>query len=399
MDWYWIVAIAVGAAAIVTAAAVCFARFGKKRSNRRSAQLGEVEVEEIAAEEIDETALCEIDDPGVKERVKALMPDVVRTEIAAGLAVTTCSKTVYKVILPASAKLAAGGSSLSMGASMAAAQVGTLVASSFSAVMSAASMVVGQYYMTLVNQQLKKITERLSRLGEFQDSEFKSKVFALHAQVMRAAAFRSETMEHATMRTAEIDKLDRLEQGCIELLGQASIMIADCTARDDLDYAQYIRATAEIDKWFSCQKILLVTLEEIAELKFAFYLGAASRKQCEALLPIYEQQTEETQRMLKKWHSDTAKRLGLRLGEHKRRRRGLDKVVHWFPALFKKDLKYRDMPASTVALIEHQTAEADERPWVRDDLFHADVEIIAKDGKLYYLPHSAKHGKELNEEA
>lgn len=388
MEWYWIVAIAVAAAAVVAVAAVCFARRKRKKSKRVRVRGGEVAIQTVAADEIDETALCEIEDPGVAERVKALMPDVIRTEIAAGLALTTCSKTVYKVILPASAKLAAGvsGSSLPMGATMAAAQVGTLVASSFSAVMSAAAMVVGQYYMTVINLQLKKITERLSRLEEFQDSEFKSKVFALHTQVMRAAAFRAETMENAAMRGAEIEKLDRLEHECIELLGQASLMIADYTAKADLDYPKYIRATTEVDKWYSSQNVLLSTLGEIADLRFALYLGAASRKQCDALLPVYEQQAEETQRMLIKWHADTAERLGVRLGECKRRRRGLDRAVHWLPGLFKKELRYRDMPASTVALIEHQTAAEPVRPAVRSDLFHTDVEIIAKDGKLYYLP-------------
>lgn len=403
MEWYWIVAIAVGAAAaIVAAVSVCLACRKAKRAKRARAWNGGAAVRTVGEDEIDEAALCEIDDPGVKERVKALMPDAIRTEIAAGLAVTTCSKTVYKVILPASAKLAAGisGSSLPMGA-MAAAQAGALAASSLSAVMSAASMVVGQYYMTIVNQQLKRIGERLSRLGDFQDSEFKSKVFALHAQVFRAAVFHGEVMEHAAMRAAEIEKLDRLEHTCIELLGQTFLMISGYTARNDLDYPRYIRATEDIDLWFSCQKILLSTLGEIADLKFALCLGAASRKQCDALLPLYKQQAEETQRMLLKWHTDTAKRLGVRISEAKHRRRGLDRVLHWFPSLFKKELKYRDMPAATVALIEHQTAEEPMRPWTEGDLFREDVEIVAKDGKLYYLPHvppSHRHGGEIKEE-
>ena len=399
MEWYWIVAIAVGTAALISAAAACFARRKKKRSKRRRS--ADVEVQTVEEDEIDETALCEIEDPGAKERVLALMPDVVRTEIAAGLAVTTCSKTVYKVILPASTKLAAGvsGGSLSMGASMAAAQVGTLVASSFSAVMSAAAMVVGQYYMTVINLQLKKVAERLAQMSEFQDSEFQSKVFALHAQVTRSAAFRTEVMENAAMRAAEIEKLDRLEHTCIELLGQTSLMIADYTAKTDLDYPKYIRATAEVDLWYSCQKILLVTLEEIADLRFTLYLGAASRKQCDALLPLYARQAEDAQRMLLKWHTDTAERLGVRPAEAKHRRSGLDKVLHWFPSLFKKELKYRDMPAATVALIEHQTAPDPLHPPTRDDLFHADVEIIAKDGKLFYLKDS-KHesGEDLGDE-
>ncbi len=384
MAWYWILAIVVAATAVLCIAAVCFARLKRKRSKARRRE--EVSVETVSADEIDETALCEIDDIEVAERVKALMPDLIRTELAAGLAVTRCSTAVYKVILPASTKLATSGSSLPMGAAMASAQVGTFVASSFSTVMGAASMVVGQYYLRIVNLQLKGITERLSELKEFQDSEFKSKVFALHAQVMRSAAFHAEVLENDALRTAEISKLDRLEHECIELLGQTNLMIADYTSKTDLDYPKYVRATAEIDKWFSAQKVLLSTLTEIANLRFALYLGTASRKQCEALLPIYRQQAEETREMLLKWHTDTAERLGVRLEECKHRRRGLDRALHWLPGLFKKDLKYRDMPASTVALIERQTTAEPISAAAHDDLFHEDVEIIAKDGKLYYLP-------------
>lgn len=393
MDWYWIVLIAVAAAAAVAGvvAAVCFACRKKKKTKLVPVRDGDkITVEEVAAEEIDEARLCEIEDTEVADRVKALMPEAIRAEISAGLIVTTCSKTMYKVILPASAKLmAAGGPSAllsSAGAPVAAAQVGVAVASSFSTVMSVASMVVGQYYMTLVNQQLKKLSEGLSRLGEFQDNEFKSKVFALHAQIARSAAFRAETMADASLREAEIGKLDRLEHECIELLGQAALMISSYTGRTDLDYQRYVRATTDVENWYISQRILLSTLHEIADLKFALHLGAASREQCDALLPIYAKQAEETQHMLLSWHTYTTEKLGIKLDESKCMRRGFDKAVHWLPGLFKKDLNYRNIPASTVALIEDQIAEKPLEEGEQDDLFRADVEIIAKDGKLYYLP-------------
>lgn len=390
MMWYWIVLIAVSAAAVPAAAALACVLSKKKKTKLVPAQNGELSFREVPAEEIDEACLCEIDDPTVADRVKALMPEAVRAEVSAGLIVTKCSKTVYKVILPASTKLAAGTSGgllASSGAPMAAAQVGSLAVSSFSAVMSAASMVVGQYYMTLVNRQLKLISETLSKLGDFQDNEFKSKVFALHAQVMRSSVFRGETMADAGMREAELDKLNRMEHECIELLGQAALMIANYTARTDLDYQKYIRAAAEVEKWYASQKILLATLREIADLRFALHLGAASREQCTALLPLYTKQAEETQRALLAWHTFTAEKLGLRLEESRRKRRGLDRAIHWLPGLFKKDLKYREMPASTVALIENQIAGDLPAQTETGDLFRDDVEIIAKDGKLYYLPH------------
>ncbi len=400
MEWYWIVLIVVSAAAAVgVVTAVCFA-CRKKKKTKLVPVMGEdgITVEEVPVEEIDETGLSEIEDPGVAERVKALMPEAVRAEISAGLIVSTCSKTAYKLILPASTKLMAAGGSASLlpaaGAPIAAAQVGTLVANSLSSVMSAAAVVVGQYYLRLVNQQIKKLSESLNRLGEFQNNEFKSKVFALHAQVARSTTFRAETMANTGLREAEIAKLDQMEHECIELLGQASLMISSYTSRTDLDYAKYVKATSEIENWYISERILMAILHEIADLKFALHLGAASREQCAALIPIYEKQAEEMHRMLLAWHTYTAEKLGIKLDESRYKRRGLDKAVHWLPGLFKKDLKYREIPASTVALIEDQIADKPSEQAEQDDLFHADVEIIAKDGKLYYLPPEPPKGKD-----
>ena len=139
--WYWIVISIVAAVALIATGVACIF-FRKKKTKLVPVQDGEtLSFEEVPIEELEEAFLCEIDDPTVADRVKALMPEAVRAEISAGLIATKCSKTVYKVILPASTKLAAGTSGgllAGAGAPMAAAQVGTMAVSAFSTVMSAA---------------------------------------------------------------------------------------------------------------------------------------------------------------------------------------------------------------------------------------------------------------------
>lgn len=55
--------------------------------------------------------------------------------------------------------------------------------------------------------------------------------------------------------------------------------------------------------------------------------------------------------------------------------------------VFNDDFNYKKVSDRTVALIEHQ---ADGKvltvPIVNNDLFQEDVRLVAKDGKLYYLP-------------
>ena len=55
------------------------------------------------------------------------------------------------------------------------------------------------------------------------------------------------------------------------------------------------------------------------------------------------------------------------------------------PALFNDDLHYKAIPERTVRQIREQIAELGEMPLQADDLFHEDVQLIAKDGALFYL--------------
>ena len=55
--------------------------------------------------------------------------------------------------------------------------------------------------------------------------------------------------------------------------------------------------------------------------------------------------------------------------------------------LFNDDFNYKKMSQSTIARIEHQAEHASTvKGAEEDDLYQEDVRLIAKDGKLYYLP-------------
>ena len=54
---------------------------------------------------------------------------------------------------------------------------------------------------------------------------------------------------------------------------------------------------------------------------------------------------------------------------------------------FKDDFNYKKMSEKTVALITHQGEGSILAMPEQDDLFHEDVRLVAKDGKLFYLPH------------
>ena len=50
-------------------------------------------------------------------------------------------------------------------------------------------MVVGQYYMTQINAELGEISDGISKVSDFQDNEFRSRVFSLVAHVKKIDDF------------------------------------------------------------------------------------------------------------------------------------------------------------------------------------------------------------------
>ncbi|MBR6489658.1 MAG: hypothetical protein IKT03_03895, partial [Muribaculaceae bacterium] len=55
------------------------------------------------------------------------------------------------------------------------------------------------------------------------------------------------------------------------------------------------------------------------------------------------------------------------------------------------DFNYKKMSKRTIASIEHQSDNGSKDiPILEDDLFREDVKLIAKNGKIYYLPCSSE---------
>ena len=65
-------------------------------------------------------------------------------------------------------------------------------------------MVVGQYYMTQINAELGLISESISKVSDFQDNEYRSRVFSLIAHVKTIADFQVEILENNELRLSKI---------------------------------------------------------------------------------------------------------------------------------------------------------------------------------------------------
>lgn len=202
-----------------------------------------IQMELLPAEAIpDESKLVEITDSKVLAHVNNLVPGLAQAGNAvnnAAQAAKANGEVLYRAIIPAGAKLTDsktmegavrgiyhGADGIKGHANLVAveAQKGTaVVANTAAATMGVASMVVGQYYMTQINAELGVISDGISQIQDFQDNEYRSRIFSLVAHVKKIADFQTEILENNELRLSKISQLDSLEEECTQLLGQANL--------------------------------------------------------------------------------------------------------------------------------------------------------------------------------
>lgn len=364
-----------------------------------------IQLEQLPAEAIsDESKLMEITDSKVLTRVNNLIPELFQVGNAAGNAVQAAkanAQVLYQAIIPAGAKLADsremagavrgiyhGAEGVKGHANLVAVKQNANVAANVaSSAMGVASMVVGQYYMTYINSELGEINAGITKISDFQDDEYKSKVFALVAQIQKVAKFQVDILDNDELRLSEIDNLNRWEQECIQLLGQANITITGFSKKKDLDYEEYEKELTEVQNWFLYQKTLMEVMMKIAELRHTLHLGVVSREQCGALLPTYSKQVQAALEQLSTWHQAQVKKFEINVDEGSRKRLGLDGALHFIPGLIKEEKKFCSISDNTVKKIVAQTnGYATPQNIDAIDLFQEDVRLIAKEGKVYYFP-------------
>lgn len=366
-----------------------------------------IQMELLPAEAIpDESKLVEITDSKVLAHVNNLVPGLAQAGNAvnnAAQAAKANGEVLYRAIIPAGAKLTDskamegavrgiyhGADGIKGHANLVAveAQKGTaVVANTAAAAMGVASMVVGQYYMTQINAELGVISDGISQIQDFQDNEYRSRIFSLVAHVKKIADFQTEILENNELRLSKISQLDSLEEECTQLLGQANLTLAGYAKKSDLDYEGYEKALGNAQDWFMYQQSLLDVLYKISDLRYTLHLGAVSREQCIALLPTYSKQVSDTQARLSAWHEGTAERLGIETEKVRRKRVGFDGVIHFIPGLLNADLNYRGIEEKTANMIMVQkTGHDNSRKMDKSELYAEDVQLISKDGKIYYLP-------------
>ena len=365
------------------------------------------EVESISLH--DQSRLVEIKDKKLLNRIDSVIPGTAQAVINSAVVqnysnAVASSGTLYQAIIPQGAKLSRslnmdgasrgfyrGGNGIKGHANLVAVDNnfgdGLAVANTVNALMGVASMVVGQYYMTQINNRLDVVSKQLDRIKSFQDNEFKAKICALVAAVQKSSIFQYEILQDNDVRNRELMHLKTLEHECAELLGQVNMTIKENSQDNGLKYGDYEACVNDLQSYLEYQEVLLDLMGKIAELTYTLNLGAITRENAFAMCEPYTTQARAALDALYWWHQSRLEQFGIIIHESKRKRKGLGAAMMSIPAMFNEKLRYKGISESTSQMIIHQiSAAAETKFFDGPDLYQSNVRLIAKDGKLYYLP-------------
>lgn len=351
---------------------------------------------------LNESCLTEITDMTVISRLSALVPAVLQTatgQVAGSAVKALQSIELVKMDIPFS-KLAksrarkdasrgffhdesgiAGFANL-MKVDMEQVTKATNLANSVANVMNVGSLVVGQYYMTEINDKLEKMNNSLNKISDFQDREFKSRILSLVSRVKKFSGFSSEIIENDETRLRVLGVLENLEGDNTELLGQVNIEISDIAKKNpNPSYQDYQKKIDDFSVLVEYQNTLIDVLAEISKLIYILGKGAVSSEMSFSVYNDYLARTVATRNQLMEWHDKQFGLLKIDVDKNRKSKNGFAAL----PGIVNERWKYHALAQGMAEKISNQSwAKQLYQPQAKE-LYEADVEIIIRDGKYYYM--------------
>ncbi len=254
-------------------------------------------------------------------------------------------------------------------------------------VMNVASLVVGQYYMSIIDSKLETLTKSIDKISDFQDREFKSRILSVISLVGEISQFSTEILEDENQRKLKLSALEGIKANATELLGQVNITISDITNKNpNPDYAKYESVVEELKTLVGFQNVLVAILEEISKLTYILGKGAISTEQSYALYNRYKDFSVQTRTFLSEWHRERVSTLRIDLGKKRVAKAGLEAAISIVPGWIDEKYNYKEIKktiANEIASQVNCTIGSTEQPMA---VYAEDVELIIKEGKYYYLP-------------
>lgn len=348
--------------------------------------------------------LVEITDKSVIARISETFPHVAETAAKTIKNNNLAKMDVYKVIIPSGKQLA---KSKDMSEAVRAFYRNTkgveghanlikidpsklsksgMVANGIANVMNVGSLVVGQYYMAEIDSKLEVISQYISKVSDFQEREFKSRILSLIAHVRLISKFSSEIIENDELRKRKLQTLENLERDASQLLQQVNLSIEELIKRNqNLTYIEYQRIVDEFNVQVYYQQALISVMEEISKLVYFLGKREVSIDMSFSTFNLYLEQSNKVRKALLDWHNNHIETLSIDVSRNRIRKSGLEGVLAEVPAVMDKKWKYKELQAGLTQKISAQTISNKILYEKHNDIYNQDLQIVIKEGKYYYL--------------
>jgi len=262
----------------------------------------------------------------------------------------------------------------------------TAVTDAVANVMNVGSLIVGQYYMTEINNKLESIGKTLDKVSEFQDRQFKSEIMSLLARVSEVSQFSAEILENNEIRTLKLNVLEDLKGIATKLIGQVNIEIEDIAKKGSiLSYQDYQKAVDNLGLLIQYQTALLSALDEISKLTYLLGKSGISSDMSFSMYNRYYEQSIKARYMLGKWHDKQVAALKIELDKNRKMKSGVEGLFAAIPALIDDKWKYKALKDGLANKINSQDSTNLKTASEPKAIYEDDVQIIIKDGKYFYL--------------
>ena len=247
--------------------------------------------------------------------------------------------------------------------------------------LNAASLIVGQYYLTEINEKMETMQHDINNISSYLDSEYQGKLEHIISKIKEIVDNKNEILSNDFSREKRYDEILRKEENCTILLGQANSSIKNLIRNDKLDYKKYESSVKEIQKWYTRQQILIRMLLEIGNLRYLLAYGNEKSMIAHTQYNNYALHTEKTNEELRKWHNNYKEKFGINQKEHKRNA-SFYKVKMKTIAKIKEDWAYNKLDESIEKMIGNQTTVSTLQPYLEKK--QDDCIKILKQGENYY---------------
>jgi hypothetical protein len=239
--------------------------------------------------------------------------------------------------------------------------------------------------MTEISNKLDAMNDNISKIGDFQERQFKSRILSLISLIAEISSFSTEILENDEIRKLKLGALENLKADNTELLGQVNITIDELSQKAPKNYADYQGLVDEFNLLLEYQVTLTSMLEEISKLTYLLAKGGNTSEMCYFQFNKFWEQSVKARKNLKAWHDDKITALSIDLTQKRVAKSGFDRVVSAPFALIDDDkFGYKPIADGVVQKVTTQTATEFESP-PQSEIYAHDVEIIIKDGKYFYL--------------